>query len=99
MYSNTLQTTQQGTLADLAIQINSEHRQAEEALNTSLQHALRAGQLLLEAKGLCSHGTWLPWLKENPRGAPLQGQAILYFGDNGKEFTKEFSKFGPVLLH
>lgn len=27
-------------------------------------------------------------------GAPLQGQAILYVGDNAKSFIKEFSRFG-----
>jgi hypothetical protein len=33
----------------------------------------------------------------NPSGAPLQGQAILYFGDNRIGFCKEFSKWGKVL--
>ena len=29
-------------------------------------------------------------------GAPLQGQAVLYFGKNGKEFIKSFQPFGIV---
>ena len=33
----------------------------------------------------------------NPSGAPLQGQAILYFGKNGDKFAKEFSNFGLIL--
>jgi ParB family chromosome partitioning protein len=33
-----------------------------------------------------------------PFGAPLQGQAILYFGKNKDEFGKVFSKFGVVLF-
>jgi len=33
----------------------------------------------------------------NPSGAPLQGQAMLYFGENIETFNKEFSKFGKVL--
>lgn len=32
-----------------------------------------------------------------PSGAPLQGQAILYFGNKAKRFADEFSRFGPVL--
>jgi hypothetical protein len=31
----------------------------------------------------------------NP-GAPLQGQAIVYFGSNTKEFSKHFSQFGAI---
>ena len=30
-------------------------------------------------------------------GAPLQGQAILYLGDNGEKFFDEFSQYGVVL--
>ena len=30
-------------------------------------------------------------------GSPLQGQAILYFGDNSDIFARRFSKFGTVL--
>lgn len=33
----------------------------------------------------------------NPIGAPLQGQAILYFGQNKEGFSQEFSKYGLVL--
>ena len=33
----------------------------------------------------------------NPIGAPLQGQAILYFGDDAEAFAREFEIFGKVL--
>lgn len=33
----------------------------------------------------------------NPSGAPLQGQAVLYFGKNGEKFAREFAQFGRVL--
>ena len=33
----------------------------------------------------------------NPSGAPLQGQAILYMGDNPQGFTDRFSEFGVIL--
>jgi phage N-6-adenine-methyltransferase len=32
-----------------------------------------------------------------PTGAPLQGQVVLYFGDNTEEFNRIFSKFGRVM--
>lgn len=33
----------------------------------------------------------------NPSGTPLQGQAILYFGQNENKFVSEFSKYGLIL--
>lgn len=35
----------------------------------------------------------------NPAGAPLQGQAVLYFGSKDKKFSTEFAAFGIVLGH
>jgi len=35
----------------------------------------------------------------NPRGAPLQGQAFLYFGQNHKAFIKAFSKLAWAVNH
>ena len=32
-----------------------------------------------------------------PTGAPLQGQAILYFGENDVRFAREFSQYGNIL--
>lgn len=37
------------------------------------------------------------WGPDGQTGAPLQGQAFLYFGDNVDRFTAEFSQFGKVL--
>lgn len=35
----------------------------------------------------------------NRSGAPLQGQCVLYFGENRENFYNEFSRFGIVLYH
>ncbi|MBI3776768.1 MAG: DUF3102 domain-containing protein [Gammaproteobacteria bacterium] len=53
------------SLPDLATQINAEHSAATTAANTAVQHALNAGQLLIEAKKLVAHGEWLPWIAAN----------------------------------
>jgi hypothetical protein len=31
--------------------------------------------------------------------APLQGQAVLYFGPNMRAFRQQFASFGGVLAH
>lgn len=35
----------------------------------------------------------------NPSGAPLQGQAILYFGNQPAHFGERFKEFGVILYH
>ena len=67
----------QGSLTDLAVQINAEHHQAEAAMNVGLGHALEAGRLLELAKKQCQHGTWLPWLRKNFKGSKRTAQAYL----------------------
>jgi len=64
-------------LADLADKINAEHQQAETALRAGLEHAKNAGELLLQAKGQCRHGQWLPWLAANVRCSERTAQAYM----------------------
>lgn len=49
-------------LISLAAEINREHHQAEQMARTAIEHALKAGELLIKAKAQCAHGKWLPWL-------------------------------------
>ncbi len=49
----------------LAERINTEHEACHASMQKGLDHALKAGALLLEAKAGLPHGEWLPWLKEN----------------------------------
>jgi hypothetical protein len=64
-------------LETLADRINEEHRRCEEALKEGLRHALRAGELLIEAKSRCAHGTWGAWLAENFEGSERTAQAYM----------------------
>ena len=53
------------SLADLADRINAEHQAVCGGARTTLQHAINAGNLLIEAKTkLSQHGRWLPWLDQ-----------------------------------
>jgi hypothetical protein len=54
------------SLADLAARIRIEHEACTTALKRGLQHAIAAGELLIEAKAkLNKHGRWLPWLRDH----------------------------------
>ena len=57
------------SLDDLAKRINREHAACARCARVSLRHALRAGDLLREAKALCSRGTWLAWLAKHFLGS------------------------------
>jgi Protein of unknown function (DUF3102) len=52
-------------LADLAGRIRVEHEATATALKSSVEHAMAAGDLLIEAKSQLKHGQWLPWLTEH----------------------------------
>ncbi len=78
-------TTPNGVLAELAGRINAEHQQAETALRSGLEHARRAGELLIEAKGQCPHGRWLPWLEANVTFSPRTAQAYMRVADRWEE--------------
>jgi hypothetical protein len=54
----------------LARAVRAEHQAAEAAFESAVRHAQRCRVLLLEAKALCGHGEWLPWLREV--GVPFQ---------------------------
>jgi Protein of unknown function (DUF3102) len=52
-------------LVDLAARIRVEHEATATALKRSVEHAMAAGDLLIEAKAQLKHGQWLPWLTEH----------------------------------
>ena len=53
------------SLDGLAVEIIVEHEAALKAVRSGLEHARRAGELLIEAKAAQEHGAWLPWLAEH----------------------------------
>lgn len=49
----------------LATEIMQAHEAACRAAQSALEHARRAGELLIQAKAAVPHGAWLPWLAEH----------------------------------
>ncbi len=56
--------------------------------------------MLFHCQSVCFVNKRIRFLDVNGNpGAPLQGQAILYFGNNKHKFKDNFSKFGTILNH
>jgi hypothetical protein len=51
--------------ASLAAKINAAHSAATKAVAEGAMHAIKAGELLLEAKAKVGHGQWAKWQREN----------------------------------
>jgi hypothetical protein len=57
-------------LAELAARIRSEHEAVGSAVRSALDHAVAAGQMLIEAKSSLPHGGWLLWLRSHCKIPP-----------------------------
>ncbi len=62
---------------ELAECISKEHQACRSAAQSAVQHAIRAGELLLEAKSKIPHGQWLSWLEGNCGVAERTAQAYM----------------------
>jgi hypothetical protein len=53
------------SLPELAARIRTEHEACTASMKRGLQHAIAAGEMLIEAKAQLKHGEWLPWLRDH----------------------------------
>jgi hypothetical protein len=65
------------SLSKLAAEINAEHYAFVGTFRKAVEHGIRAGELLAQAKEQCPHGTWLPWLEENFDGSARTAQEYM----------------------
>jgi hypothetical protein len=61
----------------LAAEIRIELEAAGKSLMKAVEHAIAAGELLIEAKKQVRHGEWLPWLDENVEISERTAQAYM----------------------
>ncbi len=61
----------------VADEINAEHEAAFGKAREALEHARRAGELLLLAKAELEHGAWLPWLGANCKFSARTAQGYI----------------------
>lgn len=71
------QTDTAVSFSDLAAEINREHKAAQDAARSALEHAIRAGELLIQAKEGIAHGEWGKWLQDNVEVSERTAQAYM----------------------
>lgn len=85
--SDLVPVTDGQVLDTLAVQIREAHEACEAAITATVQHAIRAGELLNEAKAQVRHGEWLPWLAENFDGTRRLASSYMRVAANGKRVS------------
>ena len=82
------------SLGKLAGEINAEHRAFAGTFRKAVEHGIRAGELLAQAKEQCPHGAWLPWLEANFEGSVRVAQEymrIYRHRDEIRERTRDYA--------
>ena len=64
-------------LQTLAEQANAEAELADDAFHTSIAHAIRCGELLIQAKQLIRHGEWDQWQRQHFTFKPRTARAYM----------------------
>lgn len=81
----------QTSLDDLAAEIRREHEACEQHARSAVEHAIRAGELLIEAKAQVRHGEWLPWLGVNFPGHYNLASAYMRLARNSQRVVNSSS--------
>ena len=80
-------TTAPRDLATIGVELRRQVRLAEKYLAKALEHAIQAGELLIEAKARVGHGEWLPWLAENFDRTPRTASNWMLLARNKKQVS------------
>jgi hypothetical protein len=83
------ETETSNSLPDLAARIRAEHEATSDALRSSAEHGMAAGDLLIEAKAKVPHGQWLPWLKDNCAMSERTAQIYMRLAKNREPIEEQ----------
>ncbi len=75
--SREIQAIETNALAAIAADIGEQHRLAQTSAAKAIEHACRAGALLLRVKAELPHGGFLQWLEANVSFAPRTAQRYM----------------------
>jgi Protein of unknown function (DUF3102) len=77
----------------LAEAIEREHLAATRDARSAMEHAIRCGVLLLEAKASLAHGEWLPWIAANLSFGDRQARKYLSLAKHAEAIRNSDSDF------
>jgi hypothetical protein len=86
------------TLDDLAARIKAEHEATALSLKRGIEHAIKAGELLIQAKAQLDHGSWLPWLKEHCAMRPRMAQNYMQIARRRGELESNAQSIAHLTL-
>jgi hypothetical protein len=84
--------------ADLASLINAEHEAACVKARQALEHAHRAGELLLQAKASVGHGSFLGWIAEHCTFSPRQAQRYMLLVERWPAIREKYDTASHLTL-
>lgn len=82
-----------------AAEINSEHRAAFGKAREALEHARRAGELLLQVKAEAGHGEWLPWVEANCKFSERTAQGYMRLASQWDRLQGKSATAADLTLH
>jgi hypothetical protein len=88
----------QGRLADLAQRIRAEHEAVIAAVKSGIQHAMAAGDLLIEVKAKVNHGEWQPWLKKHCAFSERTAQLYMRWAENHAAIEAKAQRVADLTL-
>ncbi len=86
------------SLPDLAARIRAEHEATATAMKGAVEHAIAAGELLLQAKGQLKHGQWLPWLEQNCEISERSAQRYMRLAENREQIEAKSATVSDLTI-
>jgi hypothetical protein len=85
-------------LEDVAAEINAEHELAEGAVKRGIEHARRAGELLIVTKAFVGHGNFMAWVKEHCSFGHSTALRYMRVAANWQEVRSKFATVANLTL-
>ena len=89
-------TETKSLVSTLSARINREHQACLQAAGKAIDHAMRCGDLLTEAKAGCRHGGWQGWLEENFEGSARTARGYMQIAANREQIENGKRLFDPA---